>query len=102
MAGLLVTPLRTWTGINLIKYRRALGVSLFLVVLAHLGVWVFLDLRSFSDIWIEIAKRPYITVDFWIAKGFDLTAILWILAILGLLATRIRLSRLVIAARVGG
>lgn len=62
VAGLLVTPLRNWTGVSLIKFRRAIGVSAFFVVLAHFSVWALLDLRSISIIWEEIVKRPYITV----------------------------------------
>lgn len=64
VAGLIVTPLRNWTGVSLIKYRRAIGVSAFFVVLAHFSVWALLDLQSLSAIWTEILRRPYITVGF--------------------------------------
>ena len=59
---LLVTPLRNWTGINLLKFRRAIGVSAFFMILAHFCVWALLDVRSFARVWTEIVKRPYITV----------------------------------------
>ena len=35
VAGLAVTPLRTWAGINLIKFRRAIGLTAFFFILAH-------------------------------------------------------------------
>ncbi len=60
--GLLVTPLRKWTGVNLIKFRRAIGVTAFFVVMAHFLVWALLDVRSFERVWMEIVKRPYVTV----------------------------------------
>ena len=64
VATLAITPLRTWTNISLIKYRRALGVTAFAFVLAHFLVWTLLDLRSLSRIGEEIVKRPYITIGF--------------------------------------
>ncbi len=62
IAGLLVTPLRNWTGINLIKFRRALGVTTFFVILAHFLVWAVLDVQTFARVWTEIVKRKYVTV----------------------------------------
>jgi sulfoxide reductase heme-binding subunit YedZ len=63
IAGLIVSPLRRVAGINLIKYRRALGVLAFVYVALHFSVYLFLDRQLdwpaiFTDIW----KRPYITV----------------------------------------
>ena len=60
--GLLVTPLRRLAGINLMKFRRAIGVSAFFVVLAHLLVWAILDVQTWERVWTEIVKRPYVTV----------------------------------------
>lgn len=60
--GLVVTPLRNWTGVNLLKFRRAIGVSTFFLVLAHFLVWAILDVQSFERVWTEIVKRPYVTV----------------------------------------
>ena len=60
--GLLVTPLRNWTGLNLIKFRRAIGVSTFFLVLAHFLVWALLDVQTFARVWEEIIKRKYVTV----------------------------------------
>ncbi|MEL6841247.1 MAG: protein-methionine-sulfoxide reductase heme-binding subunit MsrQ [Pseudomonadota bacterium] len=60
--GLLVTPLRKWTGLNLMKFRRAIGVSAFFLVLAHFSVWAILDVQTLERVWTEIVKRPYVTV----------------------------------------
>jgi len=62
VAGLAVTPMRRFLGINALRFRRAIGVSCFFLVLAHVLVWAALDLRSVSAIWADIVKRPYITV----------------------------------------
>lgn len=61
IAGLTVTPLRNWFGINLIKFRRAIGVVTFFYVLAHLLTWLALDVQ-FLNVWADIAKRWYITI----------------------------------------
>jgi methionine sulfoxide reductase heme-binding subunit len=61
IAGLLVTPLRRWTGINLIRYRRAIGLLAFFYVSLHLATWVLLDLQlRWSEIGADLVKRPYI------------------------------------------
>lgn len=60
--GLAVTPLRRFTGLNLIKFRRAIGLLAFLYVTLHLLVWLVLDVGILSQIWADIVKRPYITV----------------------------------------
>jgi sulfoxide reductase heme-binding subunit YedZ len=59
---LAVTPLRRFLGLNLMKFRRALGVICFTYVLAHLLVWLVLDVQIPSQILADIVKRPYITV----------------------------------------
>ena len=64
LATLAITPLRTWTNISLIKYRRALGLTAFGFLMAHFLVWSILDLQSLSRIGTEILRRPYITVGF--------------------------------------
>ena len=60
--GLAVTPLRQQLGLNLIKFRRAIGVLAFFYVALHLLVWLVLDVQLPSQIWADIVKRPYITV----------------------------------------
>jgi sulfoxide reductase heme-binding subunit YedZ len=62
VAGLAITPLRRYAGINLLKFRRAMGVSAFFLVLAHVLVWAVLDVQSLDRIWADIVKRPYVTV----------------------------------------
>ncbi len=60
--GLAVTPLRRYVGLNLIKFRRAIGVLTFFYVTLHLLVWLVLDVQVLGQIWADIIKRPYITV----------------------------------------
>lgn len=61
--GLAVTPLRDLAGVNLIAYRRALGLLAFYYVLAHFAVYLTLDRGlMFSTIITDIVKRPYITL----------------------------------------
>ncbi len=62
IAGLAITPLRRYLGLNLLRFRRALGVLAFCYVAAHLLVWLVLDVQIPSQIWADIVKRPYITV----------------------------------------
>ena len=59
---LAITPARKYLGLNLIKYRRALGLAVFFFVAMHLGVWLFLDVQIVAQIVQDIFKRPYITV----------------------------------------
>lgn len=60
--GLAVTPLRKYAGVNLLKFRRALGVATFFYIMAHFTVWAVLDVGTFARVWEEILKRPYVTV----------------------------------------
>lgn len=60
--GLAVTPLRRYLGLNLMKFRRAIGLLTFYYVTCHLLVWLLLDVQVASAIWADILKRPYITV----------------------------------------
>ena len=60
--GLAITPLMRFARINLVKFRRAIGVMAFAYVFAHLLVWLVLDVQILSQIWSDILKRPYITV----------------------------------------
>lgn len=60
--GLAVTPLRRFAGLNLLKFRRAIGVTAFFYVLAHFLVWAVLDVQTLSAIWADIVKRPYVTI----------------------------------------
>jgi len=62
IAGLFITPLRQMFGLNLIKFRRAIGLIAFFYVFLHLLVWLVLDVGILSQIWADILKRPYVTV----------------------------------------
>jgi len=62
IVGLAITPLRRTTGINLLRFRRAVGVMTFVYVLAHLMVWAVLDVQALSRVWADVLKRPYITI----------------------------------------
>ena len=59
---LAISPARGLLGLNLLKFRRALGVLTFAYVSMHLLVWLVLDVQVPSQIWADIVKRPYITV----------------------------------------
>jgi sulfoxide reductase heme-binding subunit YedZ len=60
--GLVVTPLRKFTGITLLKFRRSIGLLAFFYIFLHLLVWLVLDVQILSQIWADILKRPYITI----------------------------------------
>ncbi len=60
--GLCISPLRKMLGINLIKFRRTIGVLAFTYVALHLLVWAVLDVQSLERVWADILKRPYITI----------------------------------------
>ncbi len=62
-ASLLITPLRRYASLNLLKFRRPLGLLGFIYVGLHLLTWLALDM---SFLWAQIAedivRRPYITI----------------------------------------
>ena len=62
VVGLAVTPLRRHLGVNLMPFRRAIGVLAFFYVLAHFLVWAILDVQSLSAVWADILERPYVTI----------------------------------------
>jgi len=65
VAGLAITPLRRFTGVNLIRYRRAIGLLAFLYIALHLTTWLVLDIQlRWAEVWADILKRPYITAGF--------------------------------------
>jgi sulfoxide reductase heme-binding subunit YedZ len=62
IAGLFITPLRDWFKINLIKFRRSIGLMAFLYVVLHFSSYLILDQSlDFGEVWKDIVKRPYIT-----------------------------------------
>ncbi len=62
IAVLAITPLRQFTGLSLLRFRRAMGVSAFGFVLAHFLVWALLDVGAWGAIAADIVKRPYVTL----------------------------------------
>jgi methionine sulfoxide reductase heme-binding subunit len=63
IATLAVTPLRQLFSVNLLRYRRALGLLTFYYALLHLVTYTVLDQGlDFAAIWADIVKRPYITI----------------------------------------
>lgn len=62
IATLAVTPLR-WAGLNLIRFRRALGLLSFFYVTLHLMAWVTLDMGlRWDEMARDLVKRWYIIV----------------------------------------
>ena len=60
IASLCITPLRR-IGLNLIRFRRALGVLAFIYIALHFSAWVVLDMGlRWSEITADLIKRPYI------------------------------------------
>ncbi|EPX82407.1 putative membrane protein [Rubellimicrobium thermophilum DSM 16684] len=104
VAGLAVTPLRRFTGLSLLRFRRALGLLCFAFVLAHLTVWAILDVQALDAVWADIVKRPYVTIGmtaFLLLLPLALTSNDWSIRRLGGAAWR-RLHRLVYPAAVLG
>jgi len=63
VAALLITPLRNLLNINLIKFRRAIGLMAFFYVLTHFTVYLWLDQQwGWAAIIKDITKRPYIII----------------------------------------
>jgi sulfoxide reductase heme-binding subunit YedZ len=63
IASLTVTPLRQLLGVNLLRYRRALGLLAFYYAALHLLTYLVLDQGlDLAAIWADIVKRPYITI----------------------------------------
>jgi sulfoxide reductase heme-binding subunit YedZ len=60
---LTITPLRDLAGVNLLRYRRALGLLAFFYAMMHLATYMVLDQGlDLGVIWADILKRPYITI----------------------------------------
>lgn len=62
---LAITPLRQLVRVNLLRYRRALGLLAFWYAVMHFAVYLTLDRGLiWSTIIPDIAKRPFITLGF--------------------------------------
>lgn len=65
LASLCITPLLRFAKINLVKFRKVLGLLAFAYIVLHFLVWLLLDLQlRWGEIGADIVKRPYITVGF--------------------------------------
>ena len=63
IAALAVTPLRELARINLLRYRRMLGLMAFFYVVLHIFVWLAFDRQyDWPRILADLYKRPYIMV----------------------------------------
>lgn len=63
IATMMISLLRNYLKLKLIKFRRPLGLLTFFYVVLHLSIWIGLDLQfRWSEIWSDIWKRPYITI----------------------------------------
>jgi sulfoxide reductase heme-binding subunit YedZ len=61
VGGLTITPLRRFAGINLIRYRRAIGLLAFLYIVLHLTAWIWLDMGLlWGQALADLYKRPYL------------------------------------------
>ncbi len=61
VAGLAITPLRRQAGVNLLRFRRAVGLLAFYYALLHFGVYLVFDQGLvFERIVKDIVRRPYI------------------------------------------
>jgi sulfoxide reductase heme-binding subunit YedZ len=61
LAALAVTPLRDIAGLNLLRFRRMLGLVAFYYALAHWIVYLWLDQQWYwNQIVADLYKRPYI------------------------------------------
>ena len=103
IAGLCVTPLRRYVGLNLMRFRRAIGVIAFFYVLLHLLIWLVLDVQILAMVWADIVKRPFVTIGmagFALLLPLALTSNNWSLRRLG--RSWNRLHRLVYVAAVLG
>ncbi len=62
IAALAVTPIRRFLGLNLLKFRRAVGIMAFAYAALHLLTWIALDMGFYlAQALGDIVKRPYIT-----------------------------------------
>ena len=60
LASLAITPLRR-VGLNLLRFRRALGLLSFLYVTLHLVAWVWPDMGlRWNEMLADLTKRPFV------------------------------------------
>jgi sulfoxide reductase heme-binding subunit YedZ len=65
IATLAVTPLLRLTRINLMRFRRMLGLTAFAYASVHFSIWAVLDLGlEFGAIVDDVRERPFVTAGF--------------------------------------
>ncbi len=63
IASLAVTPLRERTGINLLRFRRMIGLTAFFYIVLHFAAWLVFDRQlAWAGILADLTKRRYIIV----------------------------------------
>ncbi|MCQ0969503.1 protein-methionine-sulfoxide reductase heme-binding subunit MsrQ (plasmid) [Paracoccus sp. TK19116] len=61
IATLLVTPVLRLTRVNLIRFRRALGLITFTYAVLHVAAWIGFDMGLvWSQMLRDVVKRPYL------------------------------------------
>jgi methionine sulfoxide reductase heme-binding subunit len=105
LAALAVTPLRRLARIDLLRFRRALGLLAFYYAALHVAAYAAIDMGlSFDAVIADIVKRPYLTIGM---AGFALLAPLaltsndWSIRRMGAPAWR-KLHRLAYVAALAG
>jgi methionine sulfoxide reductase heme-binding subunit len=65
IGALCIRPLRERLGLNLLKFRRAIGLMAFFYAAMHFAVWLWLD-RQFDwpRLLADLVKRPFIVIGF--------------------------------------
>lgn len=65
LGSLTITPLLRFVRVNLLKFRKALGLVGFAYLVLHFTTWLALDLQlRWSLVGGELVKRPYLTIGF--------------------------------------
>jgi sulfoxide reductase heme-binding subunit YedZ len=60
VGGLTITPIRRW--LNLVTFRRAIGLLGFFYLALHLTAWIWFDMGLLlSQALADLVKRPYLT-----------------------------------------
>lgn len=63
VATLAVTPLLRLGRINLMRFRRVLGLLAFIYAALHLAAWMWFDRGlAWGQIWDELLHRPFLTI----------------------------------------
>ncbi|GAB1580762.1 protein-methionine-sulfoxide reductase heme-binding subunit MsrQ [Phyllobacterium phragmitis] len=101
---LMVSPLREIFSINLLRYRRALGLLAFYYGVMHFSVYMILDQAlDLNAVIADIVKRPFITIgmaSLLILVPLAVTSNAWSIRRMG--RGWIRLHRLIYVAAAGG